>query len=79
MTDKMDNFAARCKKLPNRLKQWDAFTQLRSAHAAIAPKDHPVETQGAKPVNLGAKSDFRLAQTYRISWSLEALTKATGI
>lgn len=31
MTDKMDNFAARCKKLPGRLKQWDAFTQLRSA------------------------------------------------
>lgn len=29
MTDKMDNFAARCKKLPGRLKQWDAFTQLR--------------------------------------------------
>ncbi len=31
MTDKMDNFATRCKKLPGRLKQWDAFTQLRSA------------------------------------------------
>ncbi|CAM9354308.1 unnamed protein product, partial [Ectocarpus sp. 12 AP-2014] len=30
MTDKMDNFAARCKKLPGRLKQWDAFTQLRT-------------------------------------------------
>lgn len=34
MTDKMDNFAARCKKLPGRLKQWDAFTQLRSARTA---------------------------------------------
>lgn len=29
MTEKMDNFANRCKKLPGRLKQWDAFTQLR--------------------------------------------------
>lgn len=29
MTEKMDNFASRCKKLPGRLKQWDAFTQLR--------------------------------------------------
>lgn len=44
MTDKMDNFAARCKKLPGRLKQWDAFTQLRSAHAGnvVTPKDYPV-------------------------------------
>lgn len=33
MTDKMDQFAARCKKLPGRLKQWDAFTQLRSERA----------------------------------------------
>lgn len=31
MTEKMDNFANRCKKLPSRLKEWDAFTQLRLA------------------------------------------------
>lgn len=30
MTEKMDTFANRCKKLPGRLKQWDAFTQLRT-------------------------------------------------
>lgn len=33
MTEKMDNFANRCKKLPSRLKEWDAFTQLRLAYA----------------------------------------------
>ncbi|CAM9244386.1 unnamed protein product [Chrysoparadoxa australica] len=29
MTEKMDNFAARCKKLPGRLREWDAYKQLR--------------------------------------------------
>jgi len=29
MTDKMDSFALRCKKLPTRLREWEAFKQLR--------------------------------------------------
>lgn len=57
MTDKMDNFAARCKKLPGRLKQWDAFTQLRSARAAnkrlTTPNDNPVWTQAAQALQRG--------------------------
>ena len=46
MTEKMDNFAARCKKLPGRLKQWDAFTQLRSV--SLSPQSqHPRNTTQA--------------------------------
>ena len=29
MTEKMDNFAARCKALPSRLREWDAYKQLK--------------------------------------------------
>lgn len=29
MTEKMESFAARCKKLPARLREWEAFKQLR--------------------------------------------------
>lgn len=69
MTEKMDNFAARCKKLPGRLKQWDAFTQLRLARAAnvASPKDHTVWTKAANPPPpppmSTPKIDFRLART----------------
>lgn len=42
MTEKMDNFANRCKKLPSRLKEWDAFTQLRFAYALSTPVSRAV-------------------------------------
>lgn len=29
MTERMDSFSARCKALPSRLREWDAFKQLR--------------------------------------------------